>query len=62
MLNERNEKLRDAGGSGGAFLLHGPGKKLRPLVFAHVFVHTENAHAAKPHTKCMKNGILGLRS
>ena len=23
---------------------------------------TENAHAAKPHTKCMKNGILGMRS
>ena len=24
--------------------------------------NTENAHAAKPHTKCMKNGILGMRS
>ena len=22
----------------------------------------KNAHAAKPHTKCMKNGILGMRS
>jgi hypothetical protein len=22
----------------------------------------ENAHATKPHTKCMKNGILGMRS
>ena len=28
--------------------MHGPGKKLRPLVFAHVFVHTENRPLCSP--------------